>query len=229
VPITVVCRSCHQRFQVSDKFAGKSGPCPKCKATIYIPKPEEEVKIHTPEHSEASAKGVTGQLLLKPIAREKTKLAVWQIVALAVGLVAVLIAALALRWFSEDVRKIAAAIGLLVLSAPLAAAAYTFLRDPELEPHSGLALWTRAAICGAIYIGCWAFFVWGMPYFVPWAMVQDRGDIWKWVFVGPMFGLAGATAALATFDLDLGNGFFHFCFYVVVTLLLALTMGLQLW
>lgn len=225
MPITVVCRSCHQRFQVSEKFAGKQGPCPKCKATIYIPKPEEEVKIHTPEHSEASAKGVSGQLVLKPIARETTRLAVWQIVALAVGLVAVLFGAIAVRWF-PDYRQMAAIVGLLLISAPLTAAAYAFLRDPELEPHSGLALWTRAAICAAIYMGCWAFYVWGMPYFVLWARVQSSGDIWKWVFVGPLFGLAGATAALATFDFDLGNGFFHFCFYVVITRLLALTMGL---
>ena len=228
MPITVVCRSCHQRFQVSDKFAGRQGPCPKCKATIYIPKPEEEVKIHTPEHSEASAKGVSGQLVLKPIAREKTRLARWQIIALAVGLVGVLVVAIAMRWF-PDLRQIAAMVGLLLLSAPLAAAAYAFLRDPELEPHSGMALWTRAGICAAIYMSCWAFYVWGMRYFVPLAMVQSSGDIWKWVFIGPLFGLAGATAALATFDLDLGNGFFHFCFYVVITLLLALLMGLQPW
>ena len=32
--IDVTCPSCHTRFQVSDKFAGKSGPCPKCKNTI---------------------------------------------------------------------------------------------------------------------------------------------------------------------------------------------------
>src|SRR6476661_3159539 len=28
--IAVVCPSCHARFQVQDKFAGKEGPCPKC-------------------------------------------------------------------------------------------------------------------------------------------------------------------------------------------------------
>ena len=226
MPITVVCRGCHQRFQVSDKFAGKQGPCPKCKATIYVPKPEEEVKIHTPEHSEASARGVSGQLVLKPIARETTRLAVWQIAALAGGSAAVLIGAVMLRWFPMEVRQVAAMIGLLVLSAPLTIAAYTFLRDSELEPHRGLALWMRAAICGAIYAGYWAFYTWGLP---DWARATTSGDIWKWVFVGPLFGLAGATAALATFDLDLGNGFFHFCFYVVITLLLGLTMGLQPW
>ena len=227
MPINVVCRSCHQRFQVSDKFAGKQGPCPKCKATIYIPKPEEEVKIHTPEHSEASAKGASGQLVLKPIAREKTKLAKWQIAALVGGSVAVLVAAVVLQWF-PSARLIAAIVGLLLLSPPLAAAAYTFLRDPELEPYSGLALWMRAGICGAVYAGCWAFYAWGMPYFVPWAIVESSGDIWKWAFVGPLFGLAGATTALASFDLDLGNAFFHFAFYVAVTLVLALAMGLRI-
>ncbi|MEC8508925.1 MAG: MJ0042-type zinc finger domain-containing protein, partial [Planctomycetota bacterium] len=32
--IRVTCPGCHARFNVSDQFAGKSGPCPKCKKTI---------------------------------------------------------------------------------------------------------------------------------------------------------------------------------------------------
>jgi len=226
VPITVVCRSCHQRFQVSEKFAGRTGPCPKCKAPIYIPKPSEEVKIHTPEHSEAGARGVTGQLVLKPIAREATRLAIWQIAALVGGGVALLVAAVALRWTAEETRKQAATIGLLLISAPLAAAAYTFLRDPELEPYRGVTLWVRSGICGAIYAGFWGAYL----FLLPGAFKAQAGaEIWKWAFLGPALGLAGATTALATFDLDLGNGFFHYCFYVVISLVLALTMGLQPW
>jgi len=226
VPITVVCRGCHQRFQVSDKFAGRTGPCPKCKAPISIPKPSEEVKIHTPEHSEAGARGVSGKLVLKPIARETTRLAIWQIAVLVGGGAALLIAAVVLRWFSLDLRKMVAFIGVAILSPPLAAGAYAFLRDSELEPHRGIMLWLRAGICGAVYAGCWAFYLWGLPWFLPrWETYEP----WKWVFVGPLFGAAGATAALASFDLDFGNAFFHFCFYVVVTLVLALTMGLPVW
>src|SRR5690242_13692422 len=57
--IAVVCPSCHARFQVSEKFAGKEGPCPKCKQKITVPALGEEVKIHGPEEYEGAkdAKG----------------------------------------------------------------------------------------------------------------------------------------------------------------------------
>lgn len=223
VPITVVCRSCHQRFQVSDKFAGKSGPCPKCKATIYVPKADEQVVIHTPEHSEASARGASGQLVLKPISREKTRLETWQIAALAGGSLAVLIGAIVMRWFPEALLPVGIG-GLLLLSPLLAIAAYTFLRDAELEPYSGLALWTRAGICGVLYAVCWGAYFW-LPDDVK---VHSAGEIWKLAFLAPAFAIAGTVIAWATFELDFGNAFFHFCFFVVVTIILAMTMNVPL-
>lgn len=38
MPILVTCPGCKAQFNVSEKFAGKQGPCPKCKAVITIPK-----------------------------------------------------------------------------------------------------------------------------------------------------------------------------------------------
>ena len=35
--IPVVCPGCRTRFKVSDRFAGQSGACPKCKAKIEVP------------------------------------------------------------------------------------------------------------------------------------------------------------------------------------------------
>ena len=49
MPIRVTCSSCHARFNVSDQFAGKEGPCPKCKTMIKIPDKEEEVVIAVPD------------------------------------------------------------------------------------------------------------------------------------------------------------------------------------
>ena len=37
--IQVLCSGCGSRFAVSDRFAGKTGPCPKCKKPITIPTP----------------------------------------------------------------------------------------------------------------------------------------------------------------------------------------------
>ncbi len=64
---------CLKRFSVADKFAGQKGPCPKCKTIITIPKKEEEVIIHSPEHSEAGAIGVGGRHALKTYRRSDTK------------------------------------------------------------------------------------------------------------------------------------------------------------
>lgn len=40
MPIRVQCPQCRAEFQVNEKFAGKKGPCPKCKNTIEIPRGE---------------------------------------------------------------------------------------------------------------------------------------------------------------------------------------------
>src|SRR4051812_24500902 len=73
MPIPVLCPSCKARFSVSEKFAGKQGPCPKCKAPITIPKLEDQVQVHAPEEFAAGGKTSTGQAALKPITRKPTR------------------------------------------------------------------------------------------------------------------------------------------------------------
>ena len=53
------------------------------------------------------------------------------------------------------------------------------------------------------------------------------GDVWVWLIVGPPFVLAGGGIALATLELEYGNGIFHFCFYVLATVVLHQVAGLQ--
>ena len=57
--IAVICPSCKSRFSVSDQFAGRTGPCPKCKKPIKIPAvTAEAVVIHEPEaQSQAPREG----------------------------------------------------------------------------------------------------------------------------------------------------------------------------
>src|SRR5437763_17163113 len=94
--IDVTCPSCHTRFQVSEKFAGKSGPCPKCKTTIKIPEKKDEVVIHAPEVS--GPKDSKGQAVLKPISRVEVRLRSTQIATIVGSVVLVLIVALVLRF-----------------------------------------------------------------------------------------------------------------------------------
>jgi hypothetical protein len=79
--IHIICPGCHSRFSVSEQFAGKQGPCPKCKTVITIPKAGEEVKIHAPDDY-GGAKSTTGQLVLKPIERSVTRLSTTWVLAI---------------------------------------------------------------------------------------------------------------------------------------------------
>ena len=58
--ILVICPGCKKQFQVSEKHAGKSGPCPQCKAIIKVPKQEEQVVVHTPEQFGSGGAGPAG-------------------------------------------------------------------------------------------------------------------------------------------------------------------------
>jgi len=66
MPIPVTCPGCLARFTVSDKYAGKQGPCPKCKQTITVPDKSQEVVIHAPDDG---PKDSAGKPVLKPIRR----------------------------------------------------------------------------------------------------------------------------------------------------------------
>ena len=70
MPIQVTCPKCLKRFQVSDKFAGKEGPCPNCKNVIKVPDKSEEVVIHAPD--DGAPKDRSGKSVLKPITRKET-------------------------------------------------------------------------------------------------------------------------------------------------------------
>jgi predicted Zn finger-like uncharacterized protein len=219
MPISVVCPGCKARFAVSDKFAGKKGPCPKCKAVITVPdQPAEDVKIHVPEQFASGGKDATGRPVLRPITRKDTKLSATNIAAIASAVIVTLAIAFLLRGVSNKLPIIA--VGLLVVSPPLAVAGYTFLRDDELEPYRARALLIRATLCGLGYAALWSAY----PPLVTYGVIS--GEPWQWLFVAPAFVVVGAGLAFACLDLDFGSAAMHYCFYVVVTLLLRFAIGL---
>ena len=219
MPISVVCPSCKARFQVSDKFAGKQGPCPKCKAPITIPTLEEQVQIHAPEEFAGGGKTTTGEAVLKPIVRQETRLQLIPAVIAVCGTIAVVaICAVAGKIFKDIF--VLRAIGLWAVSVPITVAGYAFLRDDELEPHRGLWLWVRATVCALGFVGLW--------YAYWWIPVDFRNTTWSWFFIGPALLSLGGGIAWATFDLDFGNGFFLCCFYSAATLALGWLAGLEM-
>jgi hypothetical protein len=231
MPINVVCPGCHSRWSVSDKFGGKQGPCPKCKTVMSIPKASEEVKIHAPDDY-GGAKSTTGKLVLKPIAREEVRLkTTW---VLAIGAAALITAGLAYilgRAFREEeatqegptyvsnVPTILLAAGALGLAIPLVLAAYSFLRNDEMEGYRGKELLIRAAICGFVYALLWGGF-WLLGEFG-----VEHTPVF-WVFAGPVVFAIGGAAAYFALDLDFTTSVMHYAFYLVITVLLRVIMGL---
>lgn len=224
--IAVVCPSCHARFQVNDKFAGKQGPCPKCKTPITVPALGDEVKIHAPEEYQG-AKDAKGRSVLKPIARVETKVRP----AVVAGVIGAIVLAFALAFvlrgsvdWKSTTGTIILALGAAVLAPPLVLGGYSFLRNQELEPYRGTAAIVRVAICSLVYVALWGAIL-GLKHLLA---PDGSPEVWAYfVILGPPLGV-GALAALATLDLDFGSGIFHYVLYLGTCILLRLTMKLPL-
>jgi hypothetical protein len=225
MPINVTCPGCLKRFSVADKFAGQKGPCPKCKAIITIPKKEEEVVIHAPEHSEAGAVGAGGRHALKTYKRTDTRfqpLVFTGVVGFV--LVAVLVALVLRSMGAVEMWMLAAAA--VVLGPPLAWAGYPFLRDTELEGYQGLSLVIRSVACGLVYALLWGVYVfvggqlWGSD-----AMTKGL-EIYQLVIMAAAVLGIGTFAAYVSLDLEPGSAFFHAAMYFAVTVLLRLVAGM---
>ncbi len=219
--IIVVCPGCRKSFKVSDKFAGKSGPCPSCKRTLQVPTKEQEVQVHAPEAFAGGGKSAEGKLITKPIARVNAKFQPVTMAIIGAAVVGVLVVTFIggqFKWFGNP---FVTAVGLLLVSPPLVLAAYEILRDVELEPYRGTALYVRSAACALGYVVLWGMF----------ALLSSRGivtgELWNWIFIAVPFVVVGGMAAMGAFDLEFGDGVFHFCFYLVATLVLRWAAGMQ--
>jgi hypothetical protein len=225
--IPVVCPGCHKRFQVSDKFAGQKGPCPHCKAVIQVPKKEEEVVVHAPEQFGPKTK--SGQSVLQPIFREETKFSPG--IAALVGVATLMVFALALviRVNTRDEGGPPGGLlgfGALLLGPAVAWAGYWVLRDAELEPFRGAALWLRAAICGVVYALIWGILAWAIKDYLLEFGPNDTFDSFQLAMVIPGMLALGAFTAHVALDLEVSNAAVHYGFYLLVTVLLRLTLGM---
>jgi hypothetical protein len=213
--ILVVCPGCKKSFQVNDKFAGKSGPCPKCKAVIRVPEKSQEVKVHTPETFGGGGRSTTGKLVLKPVAREDVQFRP----VMGYGVGGAVLGLLAVTWILGMAGLLenyfVRGAGLLLISPILAVSAYTFLRDDELAPYRGRELYIRAGVCSLVYLILWATFGYVMNN------ISHPVELWEWLVIAPPAVGIGTAAAWLSFDIEPGNGFCHYSFYLLVTILLG--------
>ena len=218
MPIPVICPSCHTRFTVGDQHAGKTGPCPKCKAAIQIPELGEEVVIHEPE-LEAGAKDSKGRSVLKPIKRKESKFSV-SATAIISGVVLLCVAIAWLVGNNDlgDNLKYVLGGGALLLGPPLAYAGYTFLRDDEMGYYQGTAVLVRSLACGVVYALLWGAFMFiGWQVFGEDCFEQGLSMVQLVGLIVPIL-IAGAGTAFVCFDLDMLTGGMHYALYFVVTI-----------
>ena len=227
--IDVTCNKCKTRFQVSEKFAGKKGPCPKCKNIITVPDKQQEVVIHAPEV--AGPVDSTGAAVIKPLARKEVRLTTPVIVGIVGAVVIVLFAALILRVSTKPTgpggfrhySPLVTILGALVLAPPLAFAGYTFLRDDELEPHRGTDLILRLIAPSVIYPGLWGLYWLAFAYLG--STVQPNWQVLA--FVLPAVIALGAFTAQVSLDLEFLTGALHYSLYLATTVLLRAILGMQ--
>lgn len=227
MPIQVTCRHCLKRFQVSDKFAGKTGPCPNCKKPIEIPKADEQVVIHAPaDDSPKDSKGVS---VLKPIKRKETDVTRRGLLISIGSIVAVFGFALIFRFTGKEGEAPlwAQLVGLVLLAPPLVWSGYSFLYDQEREPYVGPELRNRVLICSGIFALIWCVYAF-VPSYV-FELTEAREMSWT------VFGITlcvmialGALASAGSFELEYFNGVIHAGLYFIVIVLLALTSGVVL-
>ena len=219
--IRVTCAKCHTRFDVSEKFAGKKGPCPKCKETIQIPT-VDEVVVHAPEHSGPTDS--KGEAVLKPISRSETILSGVQITLIVASILLFLVASFVLGNVYTDKENFPIwllAIGAIAIAFPIAYVAYTFLRNQDGAPFYGQDLWGRLGICGGVYALLWLV----MPL-MGYAFPGNGG-------MGAVFGLvaiiaAGGAICMLALEFDYLFGVLHYGMYLGICLLARLIVGLDI-
>jgi uncharacterized protein (DUF486 family) len=217
--ISVVCKKCQTRFNVSDKFAGQTGPCPKCKNPITIPKSNAAVTIHEPAKPATSSQ--SGQMPTAPIVFEENPVSPVVITLVISGLFMSLLAAFAAgRLFQSPEGTVAVPTWLLAVSAvavalPTTRIGYAMFRDKELEAYSGRSLFLRLLICSVVYAGLW----WLRSF------LGTELELWQWTFVIPFFLFTGGLAAVTSLDLEWETGVGHYALYVFVTALMRYLAG----
>jgi len=219
--IRVTCHKCHTRFNVSDKFAGKQGPCPKCKTTIKIPAKDEQVVVHEPEIS--GPKSISGEAILNPIRRKEVKITSTHITLVICLLVLFLISALVCNYTFADKFNFPSWIlwiSAIVMGPPICFAGYFMLRDQELGGFVGKELWVRILICSAIYALLWIAMPIGKYAF------SDNYETGSWIMALIIMAAGGGAAGMLCFDMDYLMGIVHYGLYLVFCLLGRLVAGI---
>ena len=209
--IQVICPGCMRRFEVSDRFAGKKGPCPKCGHIIEIPK--ENVIVHAPDEIIVEGRKVKNPDFVRPIEREPYAFTRGQLIFNGVLAVVVLSFACLFSFLGSGPMKwLAAALGIFVVACPMAKYGYIMVRNPDdLEIFLGRELYKKAFFVALGYTLCWFLFELTLLYLNP--------GFFFFLYLIPIAILA-SFVPLVVFDTDFGDSLMLFMLYVLLIILL---------
>jgi len=144
-----------RRFQVSERFSGKQGPCPNCCTIISIPK--EAVKMQGDGGTEAKNEEKQ-RVFSSPISRVNREFDLGHAMRYTLGVLGVLLFAFLLGCIPmySVFRLLLGTLGLCLVAFPLVLFGYHCLRDREqIFALTGEELYRRTGIVAAGYVILW--------------------------------------------------------------------------
>ncbi|MEC9093697.1 MAG: hypothetical protein VX438_13370 [Planctomycetota bacterium] len=224
--IRVTCPSCLKKFQVSDQFAGRKGPCPNCKKEITIPDPKKD-KVVIESVEDTFPKDSTGKSILKPISREQTQITPVQIGIIITAVITYFAVALAIRFTVNvdaenplDYPMSVLIFGAIAIGPPMAFAGYFFLKEEEMGSFLGKELYLRSSLCGLFFALTWI-----TPEIIHYAF-GEYSTLALVIAVVTMFGFGGLIASVS-FHLQILMGQILFGLYFGVCILMRIIVKAQ--
>ena len=219
--IDVICTGCHKRFQVSDEFAGRKGPCPGCKTVIEIPKLEDIVVVHERETTKTGA-----PTKLNSIRRQGTTVSKLEIIislaAVTLGLTTAFIGRFTISGASSSPGILIWGIAGSMLGIGTSLLGYIVLRNSELEIVNDRKTILKASGIGILYAVLWRLQI----IITDSALTMEDGIILPGVIV-----LALALTAIASFlpmvllEFEFAQGLVHTSLFIAALVAYSLILG----
>ena len=158
------------QFEVSDRFAGKKGPCPKCGHIIEIPK--VNVTIVSPDELVVDGKKVQNPDHVRPIEQKSYSFTASAVIVNLAVLTAVLAVALVFHFVHAPFLAVPVGIALvLAVAYPLMKYGYMTFRDPnDLEIFLGGQLGKKSILGAAVLLALWLVYELVLLYMNPGGM-----------------------------------------------------------
>ena len=218
MPLHVICPGCLKRFQVSERFAGKQGPCPNCAAIISIPK--EAVSILETDGTESN-NDEEQRVISPPLTRIDMEFDPVQAKRYMLGVLGVLLLAFLLGCIPMYAvfRSLLGLLGLCLVAFPMVLFGYHFLRDREqIFAFTGEELYRRTGTVAAGYVILW----FGFEY----CLAAIQADLVVACFYFSAFAVLATLLCHPLLQMNTSDAFLHYGIFAFSVVFLRFLIGL---